>query len=310
MARLLRRPAATLLRHERLRTPDDDFIDLDWWDDPSPDSPVVLVLHGLEGCSKRNYVRNVCAELLGRGVTAVAMNFRGCSGEINRAPRFYHSGETSDVRWVLRQIRGRYPGRRFGAMGFSLGGNVLLKLLGEDFGGRTEGLEAAATMSVPYDLQAGCGLLEESVMGRLYSRYFLRSLRRKVEAKRRMLGARLDLDAVAAARTIREFDDRVTAPLHGFRDAEEYYEACSSSRFLSTIDVPTLLIHAVDDPFLPPDSIPRESARANPALDLRLEHEGGHVGFLEGSPGAPRFWADEAAADFLSDALGARPARR
>lgn len=293
-----------------MHTPDDDFIDIDWWDAAAPDSPVVLVLHGLEGCSKRNYVRNVCAELLTRGVTPVAMNFRGCSGEVNRIPRFYHSGETSDVRWVLRQIRDRFPGRRLGAMGFSLGGNVLLKLLGENAGGGAQGLEAAAAMSVPYDLGAGCRLLEESIMGRLYTRYFLRSLRRKVDAKRGVLGTRLDMDAVDAARTIREFDDRVTAPVHGFRNAQEYYDVCSSNQFLSTIDVPTLLIHAADDPFLPVDSIPVELAQSNPALDLQLELEGGHVGFLEGSPRTPRFWADEAVADFLAAALGARSGRR
>lgn len=309
-ARALRPPRGPDLTRERLETPDGDFVDVDWAPDPGPDAPLVLVLHGLEGTSRRRYVRSVARALLARGVRPVAMNFRGCSGEPNRALRFYHSGETTDVAWLAEALRDRYPGRPLGAIGFSLGGNVLLKLLGEREDGGTALFGAAAAMSVPYDLDAGSALLERSRMGRAYTAYFLRSLRRKVASKRDRLAERLDLEAAAAARTMREFDDRVTAPLNDFRDAADYYACCSSVGYLENVRVPTLLLHALDDPFLPAEAIPVRIARGNPALTLDLTERGGHVGFLEGAPWAPRFWADERAADFLADKLWAVTERR
>ena len=301
-ARLLRPPGPEL-RRERLVTPDDDFLDLDWGEDPGDDAPIVLVVHGLEGSARRRYVRNVCRELSRAGLWPVALNLRGCSGEPNRALHFYHSGKTDDPMFVVETIRSRYPGRRIGALGFSLGGNMLLKLMGERGDGGRNLLDAAVAMSVPYDLAAGCALLERTAMGRAYSGYFLRSLKSKLELKRDRLGAVVDLEAAAVARTIWEFDDRVTAPLHGFASAAAYYEQCSSIRFLDGIGVPTLLLHAVDDPFLPAASIPVDEAERNPAVHLALETRGGHVGFLEGSPWRPSFWGDEEAARFLADAL-------
>jgi uncharacterized protein len=302
-ARALRSPDGPAWDRERLDTADGDFLDVDWTTDPSPDAPIVLVLHGLEGSSHRRYVRSVARALLARGVRSAAMNFRGCSGEPNRALRFYHSGETSDPRFVLDVIRSRYPGRRVGAMGFSLGGNVVLKMMGERDDGGTGVVDACAAMSVPYDLEAGCTFLERSAMGRGYSAYFMRSLRRKVAGKRELLGTALDLTAIDSARTIREFDEVVTAPLNGFESASDYYARCSSARFLDTIRVPTLLLHARDDPFLPAEAIPEETVAANPHLHLALEAHGGHVGFVEGTVGRPRFWGEEAAADFLADTL-------
>ena len=303
LARALRPPSGPTFTRERVATADGDFIDLDWGPEPASGAPIVLVLHGLEGSSRRRYVRSVCRELLARGVRPVAMNFRGCSGEPNRTLRFYHSGETADPRAVLELVHARFPARRVGVMGFSLGGNVALKLLGERADGGTGLVDAAVAMSVPYDLSAGSALLERSFMGRVYAEYFLRSLRRKVAAKRDRLAGVLDLERVDAASTVRAFDEHVTAPLHGFEGAEAYYRACSSARFLDGIGVPTLLLHADDDPFLPPDSIPAHAARANPAITWRLGRGGGHVGFLEGAPWAPRFWGDEAAAAFLAERL-------
>ncbi len=291
------------MERERVETEDGDFVDVDWSPDPGGVAPVVLVLHGLEGSSRRTYVRNICGALATRGVRTVAMNFRGCSGAPNRSLRFYHSGETSDPLAVLERVRSRHSDRRIGAMGVSLGGNVLLKLMGERADGGTGLLDAAAAMSVPYDLAAGCDLLERTRMGRLYTEYFLRSLRRKVDAKRPQLAEAIDLEAVDRAHTIRDFDELVTAPLHGFADAAEYYAACSSTGFLEGVQVPTLLLHARDDPFLPPDAIPEEHARANPNLHLELEEAGGHVGFMEGSPWSPYFWGDERVADFLAETL-------
>lgn len=310
LARALRSPRGPEFTRERVETPDGDFLDLDWAPDPGPDAPVVLVLHGLEGSSRRRYVRSVCRALLRHGIRPVAMNFRGCSGEPNRSLRFYHSGETADPAWTVDLVRRRWPGRRVGVMGFSLGGNVALKMLGERPDGGVGWVDAAVAMSVPYDLSAGCTLLEQSRMGRFYTLYFLRSLRRKVESKRERLAAVLDMAHVDAADTIRDFDEHVTAPLNGFDGAEAYYRSCSSAAFLDGIRVPTLLLHARDDPFLPADAIPEDAVRRNPSLVWALEPAGGHVGFVEGSPLTPRFWADEATAAFLASELGGDDAGR
>jgi uncharacterized protein len=302
-ARLLRPADGPELRRERVDTPDGDFLDLDWGIDPGEGAPIVLVVHGLEGSARRRYVRNACRELEKAGLWPVALNLRGCSGECNRALHFYHSGKTEDPRLVLELLRARHPGRSVGVLGFSLGGNVLLKLMGERRDGGLGLVDAAVAMSVPYDLAAGCALIESTPMGRAYAAFFLRSLKAKVELKRERLASVLDLEAATLARTIWEFDERVTAPLHGFASAAAYYEECSSTRYLHAIETPTLLLHAVDDPFLPPESIPRREAERNPALHLELQNRGGHVGFLEGSPWRPTFWGDEEAARFLAAEL-------
>jgi len=303
-ARILRSSEDPFVERERLETPDGDFLDLDWGAEPAAGAPIVLVMHGLEGSAQRRYMRNVCRELMRVGIRPAALNFRGCSGEPNRAPHFYHSGKTDDPDFVLHTLRERYPTRRFGALGFSLGGNVLLKLLGERTDGGRALVDAAVVISVPYDLAAGCGLLERSRMGRLYAAYFLRSLQSKLHLKGRVLREILDLEAAAAARTIREFDDRVTAPLHGFPSAAEYYEDSSSIRYLEGVHVPTLMLHAVDDPFLPADYIPKRETEGSRSLRLVVQPMGGHVGFLEGTPRRPSFWAEEEGARFLAEALG------
>jgi predicted alpha/beta-fold hydrolase len=292
-----------LVERERLWTPDEDFLDLDWAADLGHDAPIVLVMHGLEGSAQRRYMRNVARELVRAGVRPVALNFRGCSGEPNRAPHFYHSGKTDDPQFVLTTLRERYPNRPIGALGFSLGGNVLLKLMGERADGGRGLLDAAAVISVPYDLAAGCSLLERSWMGRFYTSYFLRSLQAKVRLKNGVLAQLLDLKAADRIRTIREFDDKVTAPLHGFESAAAYYQDASSIRYLEGIQVPTLLLHAEDDPFLPPDFIPTRQAESSPYLHLELHRLGGHVGFLEGTPMNPSFWAEEETARFLGEYL-------
>jgi predicted alpha/beta-fold hydrolase len=307
LARALRTGEGLRYERERLSTPDGDFIDVDWGPDPGPHAPLVLVLHGLEGSTERGYVRNVCLELVRVGHRPVAMNFRGCSGEPNVQPHSYHSGATDDPLWLLELLRARHPDRPLGAVGFSLGGNVLLKLLGERSDGGRGLLDAAVAVSVPYDLAAGCALLERTTMGRTYAGYFLRSLQSKVRAKETVLSDVVRLRDVYAARSLRAFDECVTAPLNGFRDASHYYELSSSARYLASVRVPTLLLHASDDPFLPPASIPEKVARSNPVLHLVLQPRGGHVGFLFGTPWRPRFWADEEAARFLSMHLAAAP---
>ncbi len=303
-ARVLRSGALLPLSRRRWETPDDDFLDLDIGPDTGGEPGVVLVVHGLEGSSRRRYVLSACRELLRRGLIPVALNLRGCSGEPNRRPRLYHSGETEDLTFALRRLREAFPGRAVGAWGFSLGGNALLKLMGERSDGGRGLLDAAVALSVPFDLAAGGDLLEGTVMGRLYTGYFLRSLRRKVRAKVALLRPIIDLERTLAARTLREFDEVATAPLHGFRSADHYYEVASSSRYLRGVRVPTLVAHSVDDPFLPAEAIPRASLEENPSLVAHLPPSGGHVGFLEGTPWHPGFWGETEGARFLAERLG------
>lgn len=297
-------PALSLTR-ERWETPDGDFLDLDFGPDSDPSQPLVLILHGLEGFSRRPYVLHAMGVLAEGGISSVALNFRGCSGEPNRLPRLYHSGDTEDPRWVLTRLRHRRPDRPLGALGFSLGGNVLLKLLGEAEDGGSNGVMAAATISVPFDLEAGVRHLEGTFPGRFYTDYFLKSLKAKIWAKEDLLAPILDLPAVLESRSLRAFDELATGPLHGFSGAAEYYARSSSHQFLPGIRVPTLLVQSQNDPFLPKRAIPWEAFSANPHLRPLVSPGGGHVGFLEGRvPGRPRFWAEERVREFFRTVFG------
>lgn len=306
--RVLRSPKGVRYRRERWETEDGDFLDLDFVRPAaSPegrgDGPLVLLLHGLEGCSESGYVMETARRLRAVGLEAVALNFRSRSGEPNRLRRFYHSGETGDLAAVVERLRERRPDAPLGAVGFSLGGNVLLKYLGER--GRDAGglLDAAVAVSVPFRLAASARRLEQG-LGPMYAAYFLRSLRRSVRQKARERGHDFDLDLLGRIRSLREFDDAFTAPVHGFRDAREYYRRASSARFLPEVRVPTLLLQSRDDPFLPEDGLPEGAMRANPWLRPVLVERGGHVGFVEGTvPWDARFWAEAQAARFLAAAL-------
>jgi uncharacterized protein len=307
--KILRRAPATRLWRERWQTPDGDFLDLDFAFDPqraanAAASPICLVLHGLEGSARRPYALLTYHALARRNVRAVGLNFRGCSGEPNRLPRFYHSGDTDDARLVLERLHARWPAAPLGAIGFSLGGNVLLKLAGEMADAEPGLPQAAIGISVPFDLAAGARALEHGTMSRLYSYYFLHSLRGKLRAKANALAGHLDLERALAARTMREFDDAATAPLHGFADAADYYRRSSSAAFLARIRVPTLLLQAEDDPFQPRDALPRQAFAQNASIEARVARHGGHVGFVTGPPWAPGFWAEEEAARFVAAQLG------
>jgi predicted alpha/beta-fold hydrolase len=310
VGRALRSRDAVPLSRERWTTPDGDFLDLDFTRDPNPASPLVLVIHGLEGSATRNYCLETYRALAHRGVSAVGLNLRSCSGEPNLKARAYHSGETEDLRWVVGQLARRYPSRPLGAIGFSLGGNMLLKFLGEarrdDATQAAGSLSAAVAISVPFDLAAGSAHLERSWAGRnIYLPYFLRSLKRKVDAKAHLFPDDIDLDTVRRATTLRDFDQALTAPLHGFASALDYYERSSSARWLDSISTPTLVLQSLDDPFLPRSALPSEALDRNPWIHAELTPRGGHVGFLEGSPWHPGFWAEASAAHFLAHMLSA-----
>lgn len=305
--RYLRPKTGVRYRRERIDTPDGDFVDLDFAfvpgaaDPPAEDSPIALVVHGLEGSTNSGYVRETCRRLWDRGIRAVALNFRSCSGEPNRLARFYHAGDTGDVAHVLDLLAERNPGVPLAAVGFSLGANVLLKYLGER--GDAARVRAAAGVSIPFDLSAGADHLWSTPMGRVYTGIFVRSLQARFRQKQHLIGDACDAGRVLSARSFREFDDAATARLHGFTGVDDYYGRSSCAQFLPRIRVPTLIVHAEDDPFVPADAIPREALRANPCLTAAITTHGGHVGFIAGPPWRPAFWAEAEAARFLSVCL-------
>jgi len=297
LAHLLRRPRPPPLRRERVDTHDGDFLDLDWLDAP-PEVPHVLVLHGLEGSPGSGYVRATLNEIARRGWGAVAMAWRGCSGEPNRALRSYSSGETEDPRLVCLRVREAGIRGPLFAIGYSLGANALLKLLAET--GHEAPIDAAVAVSTPFDLAACARALDAPWSGgAIYRRMFLRTLRVKALGKLREHPASgLSPDAVRRARTFRSFDDAFTGPSNGYRDAEDYYTRASSGPLLERIRRPVLCISAEDDPMIPAETLP--AAIPNPRVELLRTEHGGHVGFLAGSLLRPRFWAEVQAVEFLA----------
>lgn len=302
---LVRRAPRVRLRRERLELPDGDFIDLDWLACGAAAGPLVVILHGLEGSSDSQYARGLLAALQRRGWRAAVMHFRGCSGEPNRLPRSYHSGETGDLAHVVCELRARSPRHPIGVVGYSLGGNVLLKWLGET--GSTT-VDAAVAVSVPYDLARAAARLEHGV-SRLYQWELMRRLRASVERKRMRMMLPLTVD-VGRLRRFREFDEHVTAPLHGFGGADHYYAVASSRQYLRGIRVATLLLHARDDPFMTEQAIPRPD-ELSATTTLELSAHGGHVGFVGGAwPWRPRYWLEQRIPEFLQDCFARVPAHR
>lgn len=290
-----RRPDVALVR-ERLELPDGDFLDLDWTAGNS--GPIVLLLHGLEGSSSSKYARGLLRAVHERGWRGVLMHFRGCSGDANRLARGYHSGETTDLEYVIAQLHARAPHTPLAVVGYSLGGNVLLKWLGET--GLTAPLCAAVAVSVPYLLNVSAARLERGV-SRAYQWSLVRRMRRSVLRKRARVTLPIDTENVARLKTFREFDEHVTAPLHGFRGADHYYSTSSSRQYLAGIALPTLLLHALDDPFMTPDTVP-ESHEASTSVRYEFSPHGGHVGFVAGRfPWSARYWLEERIPGFLAE---------
>jgi uncharacterized protein len=295
---LLRRSAPPVLRRERLHTPDGDFLDLDWLAGPAAPAPAVLILHGLEGSSRSHYVSGLLREAAGLGLRAVALNFRSCGGELNRAPRLYHSGETSDLDWVVGQLLEREPSLRLGLAGVSLGGNVALKWLGERGKEAPAEVVGAVAISTPFDLAASARVLDRGVCRPLYTAAFLRTMKAKVRAKAPLYDGQVDVKAALRARTFAEYDRVVTAPLYGFADERDYWTRSSSGPYLAGIRRPCLLINAANDPFIPASTLPAAEVERSPWLEAAFVPEGGHAGFLEG-PWGTRSWAERQAIAFL-----------
>jgi len=302
--KFLRRQSAVPTRVERWETPDGDFVDVHRLDAP-PGAPRLLILHGLEGSPRSHYARGLLQQAQRRGWAADVLVFRSCGTEPNRMARFYHSGDTGDLDFVVRRLVEASSDAPLLLAGVSLGGNVLLKWLGEREADLPAPLAGAATVSVPYDLAQAARHINRG-FARVYQANFVRSLRRKAHRKRERFPDLLTTAAIEGARTLYAFDDAVTAPLHGFRDAEDYYAQSSSIGYLHRIRLPTLLLSAADDPFMPCavlDDVAR-IAHENPALHAEFVDCGGHVGFISGRvPWRPLYYAEWRVTEFLAERL-------
>jgi uncharacterized protein len=286
-------PPRVRLERERWDTPDGDFIDIDFAGNAH--SPNVLVLfHGLEGCSDSHYARAIAAEAQREGWRVAIPHWRGCSGEPNRKPRAYHSGDTEEIDWILR----RFEPAVF-TVGVSLGGNALLKWLGERGEEAKAIVRRAAAVSAPIDLAAAGNALDRGFNRFVYTRMFLSTLRPKSLAKLEVFPGIFDGTRVRAARTFREFDNLVTAPLHGFRDTDHYWSTASSGPWLEGIRVPTLLINARNDPFLPERELLAAARKAAPSVVLEFPRTGGHAGFLVGPFPGRHTWLPRRLLEFL-----------
>ena len=291
---------------ERLLTWDGDFLDLAWTAQPTRSAPVPIVIffHGLEGSIQSPYVKGIFSEIRRQGWIGVMMHFRGCSGEPNRLQRGYHSGETSDAAYLIEQIHGRYPSAPLFAVGYSLGGNMLLKYLGEQK--TITPIKAAVAVSVPFKLESCAAKLEKG-FSQLYQRHLLDQL--IANTKRKM--SKVDYSDILTLptaeidhlKTFREFDEHFTAPIHGFRGADDYYERCSSRQYLGRIARPTLILQARDDPFMSEDALP-VAAEMSEQITFELSNRGGHVGFISGGyPWDPQFWLEKRIPRFIQGQL-------
>ncbi len=292
---------AVSYRRERIDTPDGDFLDLDWL--RSGSRRVAILQHGLEGSSGRPYIRGMAAALRDAGWDVLAWNFRGCGGQTNRTLRWYHSGETGDLRHVIAHALATVGYEQVALIGFSLGGNMTLKYLGEEGESIDPRIVGAVTFSVPCDLKSSALRLADR-SNRIYMRRFLRTLADKVRRKMAVMPGMLSDEGLKGIATFQEFDDRYTAPLHGFRDAEEYWARSSSRAFLERIRVPALLVNALDDPFLAPPCYPAAEAERSRYFHLETPRSGGHVGFVAAGP--DRRWMEWRALEFLAPLLHGR----
>lgn len=285
-------------RRERWELDDGDFLDIDWLDGPA-DTPLVVLLHGLEGSSHSAYARSLMQALQLHGWRGAAVNFRGCSGVPNRLPRAYFAGDSTEIETVLSRIRRSLPTTTVYAVGISLGGNALLKWLGEAGSTAGEFLAGAVAVSAPLDMNAAGAALDSGFNRQVYTRYFLSTLKSKSLAKAARFPGLLDIEAIRAATTFREFDTLVTAKLHGYRDAEDYWTRTSSKPLLKHVAIPTLVLNAKNDPFLPAHVLPAVSDVSS-SVSLQQPETGGHVAFPAGSFPGHIHWLPQRILAFLS----------
>ncbi|PSR54316.1 alpha/beta hydrolase [Adhaeribacter arboris] len=277
---LFREVPEVLYQRERINTPDGDFLDLDWSKSKIPTKKLVILSHGLEGDASRPYIKGMVKAMNAAGFDTLAWNFRSCSGEPNKLLRSYHMGATDDLDLVVQYSL--QPGyyQELYLVGFSMGGNITLNYLGQKPEQVPEQVKKAVVFSVPCHINSASRKMAQ-LENRVYMQRFLKSLRKKLTDKVSLMPATMTLDGFHQLRTFPEFDNRYTAPIHGFKDAHDYYSKCSSRQYLPNIRIPTLLVNAQNDPFLSPECFPVAEAEANPVFFLEMPVDGGHVGFVE-----------------------------
>ncbi len=307
-SKLARKRRDLPLTRRRILTPDGDEVEL--YSLPHvANAPHVVLLHGLEGSLRSHYVNGILAAVFDQRLNGHIMMFRSCGAETNQTRRFYHSGETGDFRFVVDSLSAAHSDSRFFLVGVSLGGNVLLKYLGESADKVPRNVAAAAAVSVPYDLSRSATAID-SGFSRVYQRFFLTSLRRKISEKTKRFSGLPTPAEISKLQTIVAFDDIVTAPLHGFAGAQDYYRRSSALGFLAGVRVPTLLLSAYDDHFLPADVLTDVAAQAglNDALHIEFHRHGGHVGFVRGRfPWRAEYFLDKRVLDFFADYMTSPP---
>nr|WP_298165155.1 hydrolase [uncultured Pseudomonas sp.] len=302
---MCRKPPALQRQRERLWLEDGDFLDLDWYGPHEATAPLVLVLHGLTGSSNSLYALGLQQTLAAQGWASAALNWRGCSGEPNLLPRGYHSGASEDLAETVRHLRAQRPMAPLYAVGYSLGGNVLLKYLGES--GADSQLQGAVAVSVPFRLDQ-CADRIGLGFSRIYQAHFMRAMIAYVKDKQRLFSHQGQADRLSileklgpldGMRTFWEFDGRITAPLHGYADAQDYYKRASSRYFLGRIETPTLIVQAADDPFVFSHSVP-DASELSASTEMELHDHGGHVGFVAGSPRRPVYYLEQRIPQWLA----------
>lgn len=294
---LFRHPPYVTRIAERIELADGDFLDLEWSGRHRP--KLAILSHGLEASARTCYMQGMAGALIRRGWDVLAWNFRGCGIEPNRLLRMYHSGATEDLDAVVRHALANHPARTLDLIGFSLGGNLTLKYLGENPSSLPAELHRAVAFSVPCDLASSSAALARR-SNSIYMGRFLRTMRAKLRSKDRMFPGKLDLTGLSQVRTFQAFDDRYTAPIHGFADAADYWARCSSRPFLAAIRHPTLLVNAANDPFLAPACYPSAEAAESECFHFESPVEGGHVGFPAGGSDG-EYWSESRAAEFLRE---------
>jgi predicted alpha/beta-fold hydrolase len=294
---LFRKISGVKYTREKIITPDDDFIDLDWIKNFT--DRAVIICHGLEGNSERAYVKGMAKAFTKRGWDTAAYNFRGCSGETNKQIRFYHSGSTDDLQTVITHLKKLKIYKKIALVGFSLGGNIVLKYFGEKGSKIDKIITAGGVASVPCDLAASSIQLAKK-SNYLYMLHFLILLKQKIKNKMKLYPDKLSLDKYSQIKNFKQYDDRYTAPLHGFKNAEDYWTKCSSKQFLKNIRKPVFLINALDDPFLSSECFPFNDAEINKFFHFETPSIGGHLGFVS-FPLSGEFYHETKIADFITD---------
>jgi predicted alpha/beta-fold hydrolase len=297
--RFIQKRAKLDYRKEKLVLPDGDFVNLIWAGDVKKSSGIIALFHGLEGSIRSHYINDMAANFVRQGYAVVLMHFRGCGGEHNATPRAYHSGETQDAWYFLNWLEHKFPETRKAAMGFSLGANMLLKLLSEQ--PKQQIVKAAMAVSTPFNL-ALCAISINQGFSRVYQAYLLKSMVSNLLIKMRNMDysklIKVSESQIKQFRDFRDFDQHITAPLHGFEDADDYYQKCSSQHFIKGIATPTLVIHAKDDPFMHSSIVP-DAVLLSPSVCLEVSEKGGHVGFMQGTPWRPKIWMQQRANTFF-----------